>query len=158
MKKHILVIALLSPLTAYSLSPAPAHTLNVEIKNVGAEECKLQRSTLSQGNLESGMIPLVLPPTGESKQFIINGGKTKHAEEARVDALLSLTYQCGSYKKFTLYMKQYYKKSHYHAQIDAEMTDTIDVFETHTTLPAERHMEPNHNNSHPGLISWTISH
>jgi len=97
--------------------------LFVQIQNLGSEDCKLEHADVSQGKLfkNSNPIPKVLNATGEAYQFVLNGSKVE----------TTLKYRCGEHKRFSLYMKQYFKSGHLHKSIDSKFLNAVDVFETH---------------------------
>lgn len=132
-----------------------SHKLNVDMLNLGSENCTLTNSEILHGKVLEGSIPGYLPGTGMIFHFKIGLTSVSSHNAAYIDAELKLTYQCGSAKHFTIYMKQYYKKDHYHGQMAVNMTESVDVHETHEVAAPERAMDI-HNNPHPGSVRWTF--
>ena len=130
-----------------------SHTLKVEILNLGVNDCYLTKSEIISGHL-TGVIPGKLPGTGLVLQFKLSNKPTGTNAGAFVDGEFSLTYQCGPDKQFTIYTKQYYKKGHYHGQINATMNSSY-VYETHEISAPERSFG-SHSNSKKGSIRWSI--
>lgn len=146
MKKILFTLILSSLLSSGSAFSARYqdhyYDLDVEFRNFGADNCQLTKKILFQGSLISSDIPSILAATGERYNFKLRG---EHTEA-------QLTYQCGEYKKFTVYMHQFLKPKYIHVTIDARMMDAVDVFEKHQTVLA------NHRDykEHTGKLSWQI--
>lgn len=132
-----------------------AHKLSVDMLNLGSDNCELTQSKILQGKMIEGTIPGMLPGSGQVFTFKIGLASVSSYSNAYTDAELQLTYQCGPDKHITLYMKQYYKKDHYHGQMIVNVVDSSYVHETHEVSAPERDMR-DHSNSHPGHIRWTI--
>jgi hypothetical protein len=133
-----------------------ADDLMVSLKNTGSENCYLIEKNISSGQLSSYQnIPSTLYATGENQGFIMSG-KTSE---------ITLRYNCGSQKVFSLYMRNFWKAGHWHRSLDKKF-DAIDVFETHEEKLGWRkytHCKP------PGeggcetfgeatIVSWVITH
>ncbi len=132
-----------------------ANALMVSLSNIGTEACILADSHLMVGALKKSTIPKTLPATGEQSVFYVVGPYERSHEV--VNAVMSLTYHCGTYKKFTVYMKQYYKSMHYHGNIDVEMRDTQDVFESHQTIQPVRAAYKKQVKEQAGRVNFVVS-
>lgn len=141
--------------SASSLAGEGQHKLDVDMINYGIDNCTLTKTEISQGKIIEGSIPAYLPNTGIVFHFKIGLSGVSSHNGAYTDAEVKLTYQCGSTKHFTIYMKQYYKKDHYHGQMIVEMTDSLDVHEAHEVSAPERAMG-NHNHPNSGYVRWTF--
>ncbi len=122
------------------------YRLQISLRNFGSEVCVLKKKYIIQGYVYQSDVPTILSDSGEVYAFNMRGKET----EAK------LYYQCGEYKKFTLYMHQLLKRKHYHTSIEAKMMDATDVFEKHTTK--EVNTRYCNASSNQGQISWQISH
>lgn len=146
MKKLILtcLMGILSSSNVYAQRCNSEFELKVSMRNFGSENCVLKKKYVIQGYVYQNDVPSILADSGELYSFTVRGKEQE----------IKLSYQCGEYKKFTLYMHQKLKHKHYHTSIDAKMTDVMDVFEKHTTkLVNTRMCYPA-----PGEVSWQISH
>lgn len=121
------------------------YDLRIEIKNLGTENCTLEKSDFQQGALYGSNVPALLPATGEVFYLTLSG--------AVID--VTLTYSCAANKKISLFMKQYAKKNHKHTSIDAHAINALDVFEKHTVKPVELGCCSSHDRF--GLVSWDLS-
>jgi len=125
--------------------------LQVNISNLGSENCSLTKQVLLEGALYQSQLPITLPANGEKYYFTLSGESTTSLE---------LTYQCGDYKKITLHMTQYHKSKHIHTSIDAHASNVIDVFEKHksqVTLHNYKGGYPESGHKYPGTLSWQLS-
>jgi hypothetical protein len=146
MKAIILALCL-----SFSLIPsafAGPYDLQVRIRNLSTEQCKLTQSYLNHGVLINSDIPSILPATAELVQFNVSGNYSPKQKTVE----LSIRYQCGEHKYFTLYMKQYYKRRHLHSSTIAQMSDATEAFETHEIYLGNRDRFIDGR----GLISWLI--
>ena len=130
-----------------------SRNLFVSLQNLGSEHCQMVESTISRGKLIHSNIPRILEATGERFEFILTGHTVA----------LTLNYNCGVQKKFTIYMKQYFKKGHRHTSIDASMLDAVDVFETHAVIPGIHICDSDGSGgiscyARAGKINWSITH
>ena len=126
----------------------------ISIQNSGSENCQLMESTVSRGKLLNSHIPLTLEATGENVEFVVHGKTVE----------LTLKYNCGAQKSFSIYMKQQLKKGHKHTSIDSRMLSAVDVFETHKI---DRGIYSCDSGGYPGNVScyskagkinWSITH
>ncbi|PJD94953.1 MAG: hypothetical protein CK426_01440 [Legionella sp.] len=134
-----------SKIVCASVSCDSYNDLRVELKNYGSDNCHLIQSKLLNGSLYESSFPSILAATGEKYSFTLTGVKTEAV----------LKYQCGEYKKFTLYMGQYTKPTHYHTTIDAEMINANDVFERHQKKET---WGGGCTHKYPGTLFWQFSH
>ncbi|MDP3705799.1 MAG: hypothetical protein Q8R24_07795 [Legionellaceae bacterium] len=144
--KKIAIALLIGSLLSSSMAMAICHyptNLMVDMRNLGSENCDLVKGVVIEGSLYRSNFPATLPSTGEPYYFTLTGLNTE----------ATLVYQCGSYKKFTVHMRQYWKKGHIHSSIEADMPYSVDVFEKHTKSET-RHQEAPHN----GKLSWQFYH
>ncbi|PJD93550.1 MAG: hypothetical protein CK424_01750 [Legionella sp.] len=121
------------------------YDLRVEIKNLGTENCNLEKQDLHKGTLYGSNTPLFLPSTGEVFYLTLSG--------TEID--VTLTYNCGTNKNISLVMKQYAKKNHKHTSIDAHAINAVNVFEKHTAKPVELGCCSSHDSF--GLVTWDLS-
>ncbi len=162
MKKHkiftTLCLAIIPFVATANLNQRAYGSMNVEIVNLGAENCILNSNELTFGELKNSSLPKMLSADGTPAVFqIIASSKNEgHNNPAINIADLTLNYTCGTYKKFTLHMKQYFKKNHVHGALDVEMSNAVDVFETHKVSPPQRKGTYS-NNEKSGTVSWVIS-
>lgn len=151
-QKNLVVIFSITLISnmAFAWKTNVSHDLNVRINNNGTENCSLIKISTPfplTNRLIDSNVPSILASTGELYKFTIRGNEIDY----------SVSYQCGTYKKFTLHMQQYYKKNHWHSTNVMKMEDAVDVFETHETKIACR----NHSQfgcNEAGVIAWHISH
>lgn len=131
-----------------------ADDLMVSFKNTSSEDCYLIEKNISSGQLSLYQnIPSTLYATGEDQGFILNGNTSE----------ITLKYNCGGQKTFSLYMKHFWKNGHWHRSLDKKFV-AIDVFETHVEQLGWRKythcVEPGICESFGEAtnVSWVITH
>lgn len=149
----ILSVFMLSDQVYASEAPKDnVRNLFISIQNLGSENCQLIENTISSGKLLYSNIPSILDATGERFEFILHGNTVE----------LTLKYNCGAHKTFSIYMKQYLKKGHRQTGIDSTMFNAVDVFETHKVVPGVHICDSDGVGiscySKAGKINWTITH
>ena len=121
------------------------YDLRVELKNIGTENCELEKYDIQKGALYGSNVPSILPGNSEVFYMTLSGSD--------IDAIL--TYNCGDNKSISLQMQQYVKKNHKHTSIEANTANASNVFESHRTKVVELGCCSSHDRF--GLVSWDLN-
>ena len=128
--------------------------LQVNLMNLGSENCILTKQRFFNGALFESQLPLALPANGERYYFTVTGTGNINVE---------LTYQCGDSKKATLQILQYHKAGHKHTSTEFHLLNEVDIFESHEIYETESsycHRECSFENGHkyPGKLGVRLTH
>lgn len=121
------------------------YDLRVELKNLGVENCVLEKYEIRQGELYGSNVPNILSSNGQAFYLTLSG----HTIDITID------YQCGTNKKISLSMQQYVKENYKHTSIDALATNAVDVFEKHTVHPSEVGCCSSHDKF--SVVTWELT-
>lgn len=145
------IVSIIISISMPNLSMASSYNVNnliVHIRNIGAENCLLSSLKIFQGLVAFGDIPRWLNATGENYSFVMQGQTIN----------MTMSYQCGRYKGFSISMINRYSSNIGQAQVETKFYDAVNVFERRTIEPGFKSCpEFQTCTSVPSRINWEIS-